>query len=108
MSFSQDRSSDIFKIRLNYLSVRLGFVFCCSVFISLLFLFFDMRGLINPACAEQLMVRNNIYLFLNVIPDVLMVLGVSFAVFPVVFSAKSRKKQKESSIPNNGNGVPHE
>ncbi|WP_191939611.1 hypothetical protein IFU37_022935 (plasmid) [Pantoea agglomerans] len=108
MSLSNNKQLDGFDSRLNYLSVWLGFVFCCSALTLLLFLFFDMRELINPACAEQLRIRNNLYLFSKVVPDVLLAFGLGFLLFPVVVFLDRRKKQKENPMSDNGNGEQHE
>ena len=108
MSLSNNKQSDEFEIRLNHLSIWLGFVFCCSAVTLLLFLYFDMRELMNPACAEQLRIRNNLYLLSKVVPDVLLAFGLGFLLFPVIVFLDRRKKQKESSMPDNGNGEQHE
>lgn len=96
MSLSKNKQADEFDSKLNYLSIWLGFVFCCSALTLLLFLFFDMRELINPACAEQLRIRNDLYLFSKVVPDVLLAFGLGFLLFPVVVFLDRRKKQKKA------------
>lgn len=108
MSLSKNKHPDAFEIRLNYLSIWLGFVFCCSALILLLFLFFDMRELINPACAEQLRIRNNLCLLSTIVPDMLLAFGMGFLLFPIIIFLDRRKKLKENSMPDNSNGERHE
>ncbi|WP_261643142.1 hypothetical protein [Erwinia mallotivora] len=108
MSLSKNKHQEEFETSLNYLSVWLGFVFCCSALALLLFLFFDMRELINPACAEQLRIRNNLYLLSKVVPDVLVAFGMGFLLFPAIVFLDRRKKQKKISTPDNGDGEQHE
>jgi len=108
MTNSKNKHADAFKIRLHYLSIWLGFVFCCLALILLLFIFFDMSELINSACAEQLSIRSNLYMFSKVVPDVLLSFGMGFLIFPIIDFLERRKNKKGSSMPDNSDGGQHE